>query len=322
MTAPHGRRGLPPQDDDAPRGRRCAPEPELPPPTPTSPSSGARRGIVEDEPEADDTRRAWLWIIALGAAIALTVGVMWLVFGTRGDDGGTAQPAPIPSASETTGPAEEDEPTQPASPTTEPPAAPLPSNATSPAVDPAVPAPSASPGTSSVEPSLPADLVELDDGATFTLLTGWEMYADQRVQNDRRLVRLRDTETDVRIQAVTLTTVTGPLDEACLDLVADHRRLYTGVAEGLPVGVAVSGEGEGISCNFTGTRVSDGVPAMVEFTLLQRGEATLVFRDTIPTAVPVASTAREQLVAMECEAATSFGVAVDQCALIPAPADG
>ena len=104
------------------------------------------------------------------------------------------------------------------------------------------------------------------------------------------------------------------------DMTTDRAQQITG--ELAEVGVSISGEGTGISCNFTGTRVSDGVPAMVEFTLLQRGEATLVFRDTIPTAVAVDSTAREQLVAMECEAATSFGVAVDQCALIPAPADG
>lgn len=344
MTGPLGRRGLPPQDDDPEdilfdpgledeppirsRARRGIPEPLAPEPVvpvPASPGS-PRRGIVEPEPEPDDARRAWLWIVVLGIAIAVAVAVMWLVFGTR-DGGSTAVPRPVPApaTSAATQPTDATEPSEPATtPSQEMPTeAPLPSGPASPTEATSGPASPSTPVTPpSVEPSVPTSSVELDDGAAFRLRDGWELYADQQVQNDRRLVRLRDAATDVRIQAVSLTSVTGPLDEACLDLVAEHRSLYTGVAEGLPVGVSISGEGTGISCNFTGTRVSDGVPAMVEFTLLQRGEATLVFRDTIPTAVAVDSTAREQLVAMECEAATSFGVAVDQCALIPAPADG
>ena len=86
--------------------------------------------------------------------------------------------------------------------------------------------------------------------------------------------------------------------------------------------VAISGEGSGVSCNFTGTRISDSVPASVEFTLLQRGGITLVFRDTIPASVPEDSPALAQLVEMECGAAAGFGVTVDQCALIPGQADG
>ncbi|MFD0866122.1 hypothetical protein ACFQ06_09905, partial [Tessaracoccus lubricantis] len=160
------------------------------------------------------------------------------------------------------------------------------------------------------------------NGAVLDMPPGWQLYADELVQDQRRLVRIRELTTDVRIQAVSLTNVTGPLDQACLDLMTDHRQLFTGVAEGLPVTVPISGEGQGVSCNFTGTRASDGVANQVEFTLLQLGTVTLVFRDTVPTTVPEDSPALAQLVSMECAASESFGITVNQCALTPGQGGG
>ncbi|NHB83746.1 hypothetical protein G7085_00895 [Tessaracoccus sp. HDW20] len=73
-------------------------------------------------------------------------------------------------------------------------------------------------------PSVTTDLNVLDLGdAKIELLPGWQLYADEVVQDDRRLVRIKQVATDTRIQVVTLTSVTGPLASACEDLIADHR---------------------------------------------------------------------------------------------------
>lgn len=299
-----------------PGGRRGTGVPEA---TALPEASQPRRGLIDQvaaPPTSEESaaRRGPLLVIALGIAIAMAVGALWLVFGVR-EDSTTTSPepstassatavdpgTPLPSGDATaaTSPAESGAPT-----ITEPP----PPHVATPE---ATPTPAPSPG-----------VVVLDEGVILTMPPGWELYADEVVQNGRRLVRLRELTTDVRIQAVSLTSVTGPLDQACLDLVADHSGLYSGVAEGLPVSVGISGEGAGVSCAFTGTRISDGVPASVEFTLLKRGEATLVFRDTIPDALPEDAAALRELVTMECAAAQGFGVTVDQCLVTPAQADG
>ncbi|MDO5677120.1 MAG: hypothetical protein Q4G35_06390 [Propionibacteriaceae bacterium] len=341
MTAQFGRRGLPADEEsgsveqelkvarravpdvDVPavdRPRRSAePEPDVP-----------RRGFVE-EPAAEipeeesETRRGWLGVIALGIAVAIAVGALWLVFGSRNNPV-TATP-PAPPVSPTQGPGDTTTPSTTATTATHP--APgegsptiVPGSPTGPDDPELGPSPSGT-ITESTEPTPPGPVpVELNDGATLMMPPGWELYADELVQDSRRLVRMSEHATDVRIQAVTLTSVTSPLHDACLELVADHRQSYNNVAEGLPVAVAISGEGSGVSCNFTGTRTSDNVPTSVEFTLLQRGDITLVFRDTIPSAVPDDSPALAQLVEMECRAAEGFGVTVDQCALTPGQAGG
>lgn len=324
MNAPYGRRGLPPAEEDPdaaevrPRRGVTAPEPD----DFTEPAEARpRRGLIDDttEPEGG-TRPAWFLVAGLGVVMAVAVAALWLLFGSR-DGGPTALPAsPSPTAT-TSNPTAEPSPsatgTSPQTPSSEPAQAPMMGPTGTPTPQSGTPEPT-DPATT--EPQ--ATVVTLDDGAAFTMPDEWELYADEQVQNDRRLVRIREVGTDVRIQAVSLTTVNGPLEDACLDLISDHRQLYTNVAEGLPVSVPISGEGEGVSCNFTGTRTSDGVASGVEFTLLQRGTTTLVFRDTIPTAVPADAPARAQLVAMECEAAQGFGVLVDQCSLTPARGDG
>lgn len=299
MTNSNGRRGLPA-------------EPEIPVrrlPAPTNPS--ARRGITP-EPTRQTSQPVWIVAVVLPIVIALVMGGLWLVFGERGDGGLTAEPSPSPVVSSTP----ETSPPQ-ASPTeASPTAGPTPSPTDSPRL-PTEPEPEPSPIS-----SVPGGVLLELNGTVLDMPPGWQLYGDELIQDDRRLVRIRDVTHDVRIQAVSLTNVVGPLATACQELVRDHRELYTGVAQGLPVDVPLAGAGEGASCAFTGTRASDAVANQVEFTLLRLNDTTLVFRDTIPASAPEDAPARSQLVAMECAAAESFGIAVSQCALIPGPGDG
>ena len=332
------RRALAPEDTDSP-ARPSGIEAE-PPTGAERPTGAPRRGMVEVEPEeAPEARRAWYIVAATTAALALLVGVLWFIFGLR-DETPVAVPSPGPTGPIST-PAEPvtpAPPVEPPSPTTQA-VSTAPGSASAPVPPPDPGLPTVSPtatvtetGTDDLptgpeeEPSPVSSIpggVRLElNGVVLDMPPGWQLYADETVQGDRRLVRIRELVTDVRIQAVALTNVTGSLDDACLDLVADHRQLYSAVAEGLPVNVPVSGDAVGVSCNFSGTRTSDGVANRVEFTLLQSGGVTLVFRDTIPAAVSTDAPALTQLIAMECAAAESFGVVIDQCAITPAQADG
>ena len=148
-----------------------------------------------------------------------------------------------------------------------------------------------------------------------TVPEGWEVYADEVVQDDRRLVRLREPVTDVRVQAVTLTTVGEDLAQACRDLVTDQQQAFTNVAESVVVDVPLTGPASGVSCAFTGTRASDGVAAKVEFTIILRDEdaQSLIFRDTVPDSVAETSPVLAQLAGMECAATETFGVVVGSC---------
>ncbi|WP_143570850.1 hypothetical protein [Tessaracoccus sp. ZS01] len=328
MANPYGRRGLPPEE-----AVPAPPQQPSPPPRPSPRPGSPRRGIApQDDGRDGDTRRAWFTVAILPLVIAAVVGVLWLVFGERGDGGTTAVPAPVTQNSEQRTPS--------ATPSEEPSVAPNEAPQTpaegepspTPAADTttAAPAPAESPQLPTGPEEEPSPVsstpggVRLElNGTVLDMPPGWQLYADEVVQDERRLVRIRELATDVRIQAVSLTNVTGALDEACLELISDHRQLFTGVAEGLPVTVPLTGQGQGVSCNFTGTRASDGVPNRVEFTMLQLDDGTtLVFRDTIPSTVPEDSPALSQLVTMECAAAESFGISVNQCALTPGQADG
>ena len=162
----------------------------------------------------------------------------------------------------------------------------------------------------------PLSPAELDLGdVRLTVPDGWEVYADEVVQDDRRLVRLREPATDVRVQAVTLTTVGEDLTQACRDLVTDQQQAFTGVAESVVVDVPLTGGASGVSCAFTGTRTSDTVAAKVEFTIIRRDAdaQSLVFRDTVPDSVAEGSPVLAQLADMECAATETFGVVVGTC---------
>lgn len=253
-----------------------------------------RRGIVEPAPEEkSQTRQAWLGLGALALLLALTIALVYALFGTRSS---TSEPVSSPSGSPSA-----------ASP--------------SPSSD---PSPSQSPSATPTETPSDAELVlELND-AFVTVPEGWELYADEKVQDNRRLVRIRDTDTDARLQAVTLTSVTGGLSAACNDLVADQRSSYEGVNESLAASVPVAPIGEAITCAFSGTRASDSVAATVTFMIVRRDSDahSLVLRATVPSSLPADSTAAEQLEESQCGAAQSFGVPLTRCPAIPVQGDG
>lgn len=313
MPDRYARRGLPSEeegwDHPAPALPHTGARRALPDTAASSPQSPRRAAAAVEEAPRDGDRRTWLIAAILPLLLAAAIAVVWLTVGPRDSGLTTAVPSET-SSTPTSGDSGQPEPIA---------TAPLPSGSAlaSPAGRPSAPGDDVS-GSPSVPATTQLDL----NGILFDMAAGWELYTDELVQDERRLVRMSEPNTDVRIQAVSLTSVSGPLDEACLDLMAEHRSLYTAVAEGLPVEVAINGEGEGVSCNFTGTRASDSVPTTVEFTLLQLDGVTLTFRDTVPSAVPEDSPALSELIAMECQAAASFGVAVDQCSLTPGPGGG
>lgn len=279
--------------------------------SPPSPTSHPRRSATDPTTDATPGRGAWLGIVSLAVVLAIVVGALYLILGPfprteppvppGGAASRSADPSPAPSASLPATDVPQSPPSAAASPGTTTPAPPVPSASASPSV--------------SAAAGVPLDL----DGAVLTVLPGWRLYADEVVQDERRLVRLRELTTDTRIQAVVLTSVEEDLNDACLALVADQRQGYTGVAESLAVDVQTDPTGEAVSCNFTGTRTSDSVPNKVEFTLIRRDSdgSTLFFRDTIPSAVPDDSPALAQLTAIECAAADTFGVQVIACATSP-----
>lgn len=176
------------------------------------------------------------------------------------------------------------------------------------------PTPPASSAAASPTPSVTASPVALDD-ATISVPEGWELYADEQVQDDRRLVRIQESEADVRLQAVTLTSVTGELDTACEQLITEHEASYSNVATTPPFTVPVAPGGDGYSCGFRGVRASDSQPMTVTFTLLRRStdDHTLVLRSTVPEGVTADSEAATQLEDITCQAATSFDVDLSRC---------
>lgn len=285
-----GRRAVPPDDvppASAPAPRRMADET---PPDPVT-RSGPRHGVPAPDGD-DDARHAWLILGALGAIMAMLVTGLYLFVGVR--DTTTASPSPSSST-----PAPEAS-TAVASPT----ATGIPSASGS-------PSPTTLP--SPTEPEEP-ELLDLGD-VVLALPDGWELYADELVQDDRRLVRVREPASDTRVQAVTLTTVGEDLEQACRDLVTDQQRAFTGVAESVVVDVPMTGAASGVSCAFTGTRAEDGVAAKVEFTLIRRDAdaQSLIFRDTVPDAVAASDPVLAQLAAMECAAAETFGALIVDC---------
>lgn len=176
-----------------------------------------------------------------------------------------------------------------------------------------VASPSASP-SATASPGVKTSPLPLDD-ATLQVPAGWEVYADETVQDDRRLVRLREPATDVRLQAVTLTTVKGSLSTACGQLVKDHEASYTSPAQTPPFTVPVAPGGEGYSCGFRGVRTSDQQQGRVTFTMLRRtaDAHTLVLRATVPDAAATDKAAATQLETMTCSAAASFAVDLTRC---------
>lgn len=353
-----GRRGLPPEDDGeatVPGGaRRSAASPPSPldpasarrsaasPATPADPAPpvAARRSAASpptpDEPAAaprasEPERSAWVGPAALAVVLSLVIGILYLTLGrsgvaeprpsmTVGPSPVTSDAAPVTTATasapgEDPGGLPTGDDTATGATSQSPPLA-----ASSEAEPGSVTPPPSGTATTAAPAGVPLDLGE----ATIVVHPGWQLYADEVVQDQRRLIRMRELTTDTRIQAVVLTTVAEELDQACLALMSDQAQGYTDVAESLAVTVQSGAGAEGVSCAFTGTRSSDGVPNKVEFTLVRRQAdgLTLFFRDTIPAEVPEGSPVVAQLSAIECDAAATFAVTINACSVIPGPAGG
>lgn len=154
------------------------------------------------------------------------------------------------------------------------------------------------------------------DDTSVTIPEGWELYADESVDESRRLVRLRDPDSDIRVQVVTLTAVGEDLSAACQALVDDQSTAYTNVTPVLPSPIGLnSTEGTGVVCGFGGTRISDTDDNSVTFTLLQRTSDahSLILRSTIPASVPTDSPGRAALFGLTCEASSGFGPPLPLC---------
>lgn len=168
--------------------------------------------------------------------------------------------------------------------------------------------------SATVTASSPA-LLQLDDTA-ITIPAGWVLYGDERIEADRRLVRLSDPATDTRYQAVSLIEIQDDLGAACRSLVASQGGAYEVESEQLvaPAGVETA-LGEGVSCGFSGLRSSDRVPNAVTFFLIRRVSDghVLMLRLTVPDAVQAGSPARVALTRLNCEASSGFGVSLPLC---------
>lgn len=265
-----------------------AEEHDTPPPGP---------GSAEADAGARTTsrRRPALVVAAAGLAVAVLIAVIYLSKGPS-TSAGPASPSPSPSLSV-------------ASPSSEP--------SNSPAQSTDLSSPSGSALATNSKPPSPVGNMALDlNDARVTIPSGWELYADEAVDDSRRLLRLRDPHTDIRAQLVTLTSIDENLNAACQALVDDQSRAYEDVTPALtsPIGLN-SDAGSGVTCGFTGTRASDGQSNSVTFTIVQRGEDdhSLVLRSTIPATVVADDPGRAALVALNCEASSTFGLPLPLC---------
>lgn len=156
--------------------------------------------------------------------------------------------------------------------------------------------------------------MKLND-ASFVMPAGWLLYGDTKVQEDRRVIRVKHPAADVRLQLATLTG-TQNLEQACSDLVTEQSKEYEQVTKNatLSLGLRTS-EAAGVSCGFQGARSSDQLPNRVTFTLVEResDQHLLLIRTTIPEEMPDDSPAPAQAAAMICQASTSFGTPLPLC---------
>ncbi len=157
--------------------------------------------------------------------------------------------------------------------------------------------------------------IQLDDAA-FLAPEGWRLYGDEQIENSRRVVRLSQPATDVRLQAATLEPSGEPLQSSCSALVDFQQAQFADVTHQLVSPISVDpGLGSAVQCGFNGVRESDGVPNTVSFTLVTRANDShvLMLRTTVPEQSVDSSTVVAQLSAMTCGASTSFGVPLPLC---------
>lgn len=307
-----GRRALP---ADETGGSTVAPRRGVPTADEMATPPGPRRAAPTTE--GDEVQP---WFRGPGAWVVLVASVLialalWSMMQP------TSEPPPVvivptsaaPTATDT-GPTDSPSPSDDTNPGTA--TTPDPSESAPPLPATAAPAPPVSvPPEPSPDSSATAGLVELND-ANFMGATGWTLYGDDLIEEDRRAVRLSNEATDTRLQAVTLLPGGGELSESCGSLVELQQTQFTEVTRQLvtPIGVETT-LGAGVRCGFSGVRSSDGVANTVSFTLVSRASDShvLMLRTTVPDALPAESPAIAQLLSMSCQASVSFGVTLPLC---------
>lgn len=161
-------------------------------------------------------------------------------------------------------------------------------------------------------PSAPSGPRETIDDTSVTIPEGWSVYADEKADGDRRLIRLRNNDDKSTLQVATLTSIGADLKMACHALTIDQRKSYTVSGELVPHDLTVA-NGTAVACGFQGS--SENMESAVQFTLLQRSKDkhTLVLRSIVPASVENDDPSRDTLAAMQCEAASQFGTPLPLC---------
>lgn len=165
---------------------------------------------------------------------------------------------------------------------------------------PPVASPSASPS--------PSGAREVVGDTAVTVPDHWRLYADELTEGDRRLIRVIDDATGVRLQVATLTTVGTDLTAACRALIDDQGAEYAVDFEVVPRYVSMDDGAVAVNCGFVGAREGQE-DTSVMFTMVQRESDvhTLVLRVMGPRNLPADAPAVREVAAMGCEAAAAFG---------------
>lgn len=262
----------------------------------------------EEDPNEQGPRPLGRVVLAGTLASAVLLGGGYFLWGPRQDEPPPVVPSEGPVAST---PAPTTAPTPPA--TSE---APLPSANPEPS-GPAPSAPVTEPPSETDEPVPTATPVEIElNDTSFIPAADWGVYGDDLIEGDRRMVRLGHSGTDARLQAVTLAATDPDLAASCRALVSTQSEQFAMVEEGLALPMGLDSElGEGVTCAFSGLRVTDQVPNTVTFTLVRRhvDGHLLMLRHTVPDSVDAGDEARRQLAAMSCQASIGFGVPLPLC---------
>lgn len=167
-------------------------------------------------------------------------------------------------------------------------------------------------GEGAAATTVPASPIAVDD-AQFNIPENWEIYQDEQIDSGRRAIWLQEPTSQVRLQVTTLADVPDAT-QACDDLVTNQAADYTDVSYEPTADISVSQEnGSGVTCGFSGNN-AEGIATAVTYTLLTRTSDShvLLLRSTVPDEQST-SWPRNQLADMNCQASTSFGVALPLC---------
>lgn len=163
-------------------------------------------------------------------------------------------------------------------------------------------------------PPVPGTPEKIDD-TTITVPPHWRIYADEVTEGNRRLLRLIEDESRVRLQVATITTMSDDLHAACGALINDQGQGYTVDSQLGPREITALGDASAVMCGFVGTKEGETTATNVMFTLVQRpsDEHTLVLRVMRPDDLAPDNDALQEVSRMSCEASREFGHPLPLC---------